>query len=115
RVRLPADAGPRTADPGAGRRGLAQLAGADQLGGPGQAGTAAALRAQLDHAVVLAGGLDHAPAFAEVVAGRLFHVDVLAGLAGPDRGQRVPVVGRGHDDRVEGLVLQDPAQVLFDP
>ena len=35
--------------------------------------------------VVLAGGLDHPPAFADVVADRLLDVDVLARLAGPDR------------------------------
>ena len=58
-------------------------------------GIAAALRAGLADPVVLAGRLDDAPAFADVVADRLFDVDVLAGLHGPDGGQGVPVVRRG--------------------
>ena len=49
--------------------------------------------------LVLAGGLDHAPAFTNVVADRFLNVDVLAVLHGPDCGQGVPVVrrGDGHD------------------
>src|SRR5436309_11266272 len=46
-----------------------------------------------------------------VVRHRLLDVNVLAGLAGPDRGQRVPMVGRGDADDVDLLVLEDPAQV----
>src|SRR5439155_15965764 len=38
--------------------------------------------------------------------------DVLAGLAGPDRHQGVPVVGRGDRDSVEILVFQGLADVL---
>src|SRR5207248_6277536 len=74
---------------------------------------AAALRAGLADAVVLAGRLDNAPALADVVADGLFDVDVLAGLHGPDRGQRVPVVGRGDADDVDGLVVEDAAQVFL--
>ena len=62
--------------------------------------------------VVLAGGLDHPPAFADVVADRLLDVDVLARLAGPDRGQGVPVVRRGDRDGVDVLVVEDLAEVL---
>ncbi len=35
------------------------------------------------------------------MAHRLLHVDVLAGLRGPDRHERVPVIGRGDRDGVE--------------
>ena len=43
---------------------------------------------------------------------RLLGIDVLAGLAGVDRVQRVPVVGRGGDDRVDVLAIQQLAIVL---
>ena len=68
---------------------------------------AAALRADLHHALVFARGLDHLLPFEDVVAGGLFDVDVLAGLAGPDGGERVPVVGQRHGDGVHVLVGED--------
>ncbi len=76
---------------------------------------AAALRADLHDALVLARGLDHLAAFPHVVAGGLLDVDVLAGLAGPDGGQRVPVVGRGDGDGVDFLVVEELAHVAVDP
>ena len=72
----------------------------------------AALRAVLDDAVVLAGGLDGDAALVDVVAARLLDVDVLAGLAGPDGHQRVPVVRRGDRDGVDVLVVERLADVL---
>ena len=93
---------------------LAKFAGANQFGGPGQAGTAAALRPQLDHAGILASSLDHASALVEIMGGRFFHVHVLAGLTGPNRGQRVPVIGRGYDHGINTFVFQDAAQILFE-
>src|SRR5262249_49752180 len=71
-----------------------------------------ALRAGLADAVVLAGGLDDAASFAHVVAHRLFNVHVLAGLHGPNRHQRMPVVGRGGGDDVDRLVVEHLAQVF---
>ena len=73
---------------------------------------AAALRADLHHALVAAGGLDHQPAFADVVAARLFDVDVLAGVAGQNRGGGVPMVGRGNPHGVDTLVVEHATQVL---
>jgi hypothetical protein len=46
------------------------------------------------------------PAFENVMAARLLDVDVLARLARPDADQRVPVVGRGDRDRIDGFVFQ---------
>src|SRR5262249_34214007 len=83
-VRLLADALAVAGDPGAGEGDLPELAGAHELRGAGEVRTTAPLGAQLDDALVLAGGLDHAPALDQVVRGRLLDVDVLAGLAGPD-------------------------------
>src|SRR5258708_21776740 len=37
----------------------------------------------------------------DVVAGRLFAVDVLARLARPDGRERVPVIGRRHRHRID--------------
>ena len=62
------------------------------------------LRAHLHDALGLALHLDHAHAFVDVVAGGLFAVDVLAGLHGPDGGERVPVVGSGDGDGLDAGV-----------
>ena len=93
---------------------LAELARAQKRDGVLNALVAAALRAGLDDALVLSRGLDHAPAFADVVADGLLDIDVLAGLARPDRRQRVPVVGRGDRDGVDRLVVEQAANVLND-
>src|SRR5262249_49417263 len=92
---------------------FAELAGQDELDGLPHAGVAAALGAGLANAVEFAGELDDAPALADVVADGFFDVHVLAGLEGPDGGEGVPVVGRGDADDVDGLVVHDPAEVLF--
>src|SRR5262249_29037586 len=86
-------------DPAAGERHFAQLARAHELRRAGDVGGAAPLRADLHHALVFAGRLDHAPALNQVVGDGLFDVDVFAGLTGPDGGQGVPVIGRGDGQR----------------
>ncbi len=65
----------------------------------------------LDHAVVFAGRRHDLAGFEDVMRARLFDVDILAGLAGPDRSERVPVVGGGQGDGVDGLVLEQLAVV----
>ena len=75
-------------------------------------GTAAVHIAGLDNPIVFAGRLHHLPPFPDVVRSGLLHEDVLAGLAGPDSGQGVPVVGGGDDDGVDVLVIKDPAHIL---
>ncbi len=75
---------------------------------------AARLHADLDDALVLAGGLDHLAAFPDVVGERLLHVDVLARLAGQDGPEGVPVVGRRVDQGVHVLVVEDTPEVLHD-
>ena len=73
------------------------------------------LAAVLHHAVVLLRGRHNLPGLEHIVRAGLLHVHVLARLAGPDGLQRVAVVGRGDGDRVDGLVLQQLAQVGVTP
>src|ERR1035437_1937477 len=72
---------------------------------------AAALGTDLHHAAVFAGGGDHLLAFENVVAGGFFDVDVFAGLAGPDGGQRVPVVGERHGNGLHLFIVENLAHV----
>ena len=78
--------------------------------GPPLAGSV--LGAVLDDAPVFLGGFDQLASLEDIVAERLLDVDVLAGLAGPDRHQAMPVVGGGDGDDVHFLVVQDAADVL---
>ena len=90
---------------------FADLAGVDVLDRLDRAEHRAALRAGLADPVVLPRGLDHAAAFADVVADRLLDVDVLAGLHRPNGRQGVPVVRRGDRDDVDRLVVKRLADV----
>ncbi len=72
---------------------------------------AAALRADLHHPAVLACGGDHLLAFENVVACGLLDIDVLAGLAGPDGRERVPVIGDGHGDGLHRFIVEDLAHI----
>ena len=71
-----------------------------------QMGRGPALQADLDDAVVLACRGQHGLAFQDVDADRLLAVDVDAGPAGGDHGERVPVVGRRDQHEVQLLLLQ---------
>ena len=75
------------------------------------AGIRAALRAELDDAVVFAGGGDGQLAFARIVAGGFFDIDVLAGGAAEDRGGGVPVIGRGAEQDVDVFVVEGLAEI----
>ena len=70
------------------------------------------MRAVLDDAVVFARGLDGHAAFEGVVRERLFDVDVLAGLAGPNRTERVPEIRRGEENDIDVLVVEELAHVV---
>ena len=60
----------------------------------------------------LGGGLDHLAALVNGHGQGLLHVDVLARLAGLDRLDGVPVVGRGDDHGVDVLAVEHAAKVL---
>ena len=72
---------------------------------------AAALASDLHHASVLARGGDHLDAFEDVVRRGLLDVDVLAGFASPDGGQRVPMIRQRHRHRVDVVVREGIAHV----
>src|SRR5438105_15960094 len=60
----------------------------------------AALRPGLHDFVVLARELNNAPPFAHVMRNRLFDIDILARLDGPDGAEGVPMVRRGAGHRI---------------
>jgi len=66
----------------------------------------------LHDSLIPARGLDGDPALMNVVTAGLLDVDVLPRLSGPDRHERVPVIGRGDRDHIDVLVVKNPANVL---
>ena len=74
----------------------------------------AALRAVLHDAAVLLRRGHKLTTFVNTVRQRLLDIDVLARLASPHRGERVPVVRCGDGNRVNLLVLQGLADVLVE-
>ena len=71
----------------------------------------AAVRADLDDAVRVPRGAHHRLAFADGVRDRFFDVNVRARFHRRDRRQRVPVIGRGHDDDLR-LFLREQFAVV---
>ena len=85
---------------------LAELAVANSLHLRRPPGGASLLGAVLNDNAVLFPGLDGNATYIDVVAGWFFNVAVLFRLRGPDHHQRVPVVGRGHRNGVQILIVQ---------
>ena len=73
---------------------------------------AAALRSDLDHALVFARGCHHLPAFVGVVARRFFDINIFARLTGPYGCQRVPVVRQRQRHGVDFFVSEDIAHIF---
>ena len=69
------------------------------------------LRAGLHDPIVSPCGLDHRPAFRHVVSQGLFDVHVLPRLTGEHGGNRMPVVGRGDQQRVDVVAVEHAAEV----
>jgi hypothetical protein len=74
----------------------------------------APLRAMLHDAFILASGSDGDRAFMQIVAARFLDIHILAGLARPDRHQRMPVIRRGNGNRVHILAFEHLPDVLHD-
>ena len=64
-----------------------------------------------NHDAVFLLGFECNSAFVNVVAHRLFYVDVLAGLRSPDGHECMPMVGSCHGEHVYVFVIQSPANV----
>src|SRR5215470_18199405 len=71
----------------------------------------ALLRAGLDHAVVFARHLNHLAPFVYGARDGLLYVNVLARLTGHHGLQRVPVVWRGDDHRVNVFAVEHSTKV----
>ena len=72
---------------------------------------ASLLRADLHDASVLLRDLGQPAAFPHEHAQRLFDIHVLAGGARHHRHQAVPMIGRGDDDGLHVLVVEQLAEV----
>src|SRR5205823_8912247 len=90
---------------------LADAAAANEVGRLLAPGGRAALDTALNDALVAARRLDHAAALGDAKRQRLLDVDVLAGLAGVDGHQGVPVIGSADDDGVEVAAFEKLAVV----
>jgi hypothetical protein len=86
---------------------------APQVGdGLGEHLRTAALDADLHNALRFGGHLNHPAPFGHGERKRLFDIDVLAGAAGVDHHEGVPVVGRGDGHGVDVTVLEQLPVVL---
>ena len=93
---------------------LAELAGLEEILDFAKVLGGAVLGADVDHPLVSSSGAEHGLAFTDVVGEGLFDVDILAGLAGEDRRDGVPVVRRGDVNGVDLFFLEDAAEILMD-
>ena len=87
----------------------------DELDGFHHRRTAAVHRADLHQLLVARRRLDHLAAFPHRVRRGLFDEDVLAGLQGPDGGERVPVIRYRDHDGIDVFVVEGAAEVLHEP
>src|SRR5690349_11053520 len=71
----------------------------------------AILRTSLNDAIIAPCGLHHLSALPWRMADRLLNIHVLASLACPDGGQRVPVIWCGNDDRINRFIIECPAKI----
>ena len=83
----------------------------DQLARLGVMWPRALLRARLHDAFVPARDVDHPAPFAHEERERLFDIHVLARGAGHHGVQRVPMIGRRDDHRIDIAVLEELAEV----
>ena len=110
RLRM-SNAGPPFVAECAGQIGIAYGAVVYPLDGFDHAGIGARLAPMLAYSVVLLHRPHQLTPFKPVVRAGLLHVNIFAGLAGPDRHQRVPVIGRGDGNGVNIFVLKQPSNV----
>ena len=78
----------------------------DRLLGLHQVRCAAALCADLHHAIVLAGGGQHRLTFDHIDTRRLLNVDIAPGFDGINHRQRVPMIRRRDQHQIEFILLK---------
>jgi hypothetical protein len=64
-----------------------------------------ALVAHLHHAIIFSRRFHHHFALPRIVAAGLFHIQMFAGVAGRDRGGRLPMIRRSNKQCVEFFVF----------
>ena len=106
RGRLPIQIGP-----GPGQTNSPKLAGFHVLDGLRELGGAPLLGPHLDHPLIEASGSDHDSTLLNSQREWFLDVNVLSGLTGHDRLEGMPVIGRGHDNGIQLLQVQDLPEV----
>jgi hypothetical protein len=91
---------------------LSQRAGFDVINRFLEEFRGAALDADLDNALGFRSDLDHAAAFGDGERERFLDVDILAGTAGVDEHQGVPMIGAGDGDGFDVFVFEEFAVVF---
>ena len=74
---------------------------------------ASLLKTRLHDAVVLVCRLNQSLAFLDCVRNRFLQVNVLAGLASQNADDRMPVIRRSNDDRIDRGIVEDSTEVLM--
>src|SRR5437588_1115756 len=75
------------------------------------AGIRSRLASMLANPVVFLDRANELPSFKPVMGTWLFHVDVLLGLASPDRNQRVPMIRSSDGDSIDFFVFEQLANI----
>ena len=92
---------------------LANASVADQGTSDPEGARGTLLGAKLKDALVAMDFLPQRPVFGQVRAHRLFQVNVLAGADGCQRGQDVPMIGRGDEASIDVLAGDQLAEVAI--
>ena len=92
---------------------FADAAVADQCAGDPERARGALLGAELKDALVAMDFFPQRPVFGQVRAHRLFQVNVLPGADGCQRGQDVPMIGRGDEAGIDVLAGDQLAEVAI--
>jgi hypothetical protein len=83
----------------------------DDLAGPLEMLGAAVLQPDLDDSLVPASGQHHRPPFLNRPRQWFLHIDILPGVAGIDCHRSMPVIGSGHDDRIDVFAIKQSPMV----
>ena len=84
----------------------------NEAAGGGEVVDGALLEAPLENPIMATEGIDHDPRFVNRQGNGLLAVDVLTGLCGHRRDDRMPSVSRGNQDGIDIRTRKDLAEVL---